>query len=383
MNTAILLAGFWFAARGDAPKQNTLGPARDEFAARLTKELAQGSSKGNLCFSPISMQICLSTLLNGVGGNSIEPVKQTLRVGSASLDQVNDANRDLVHRLVGPNVTIANSIWLRTETKPKPAFLDRLREDYSADYFAVADLDAARPRINAWTNDHTKGRIRSLFDSPFRQALAVLVNTVTFDAKWQTEFDPKRTQVGEFRTSSGETVRAQMMHAQDKFANVMSDGAMAVELPYAGGEYSMVCVLPPPTESVYQFALALAPDGIRSLTAGMVPSQIDVALPRFKFSAAYDMVGPLGRMGLQPLYRGIDLSGISSGLAHGPAISQIVQKTWIKVDEQGTQAAAASGIVMSKAIRLGFVANRPFVFAIMHKQTGAILFFGIMDRPIE
>ena len=360
--------------------QGGLTKARDCFADGLGQQILSKQDSGNACLSPISMQLCLSMLLNGVAGTSVGPLRKTLRLGAESLDEVNIGNRKLMASLAGPNVTISDSVWLRSRSEPSSAFLSRIREDYAADCFAVPDLDAARPRINDWTREHTKGRIPTLFDKPFKDAVAVLVNTVTFDGKWQTQFDPKRTRTAPFHTASGETIEVPTMYLETEFRHAQSGGASAVELPYAGGDYAMVCILPPPVENVYAFAASLGASGIHDLVAHMEGGRYSVALPRFTFFSSYNMEPPLGRMGLEALYRGANLSGISPKIGR-VEISEIVQKTWIKVDEEGTQAAAASGIVMAKSIPRGFIANRPFVFAILHVGTGAVLFYGVVEHP--
>jgi len=245
----------------------------------------------------------------------------------------------------------------------------------------VRNLDGALARINQWTKEHTKGRIPRLFDSPFGKGGVVLVNTVTFDGKWQTPFDPKRTAKEPFRTADGSQIETPMMHLTAVVGIADRAGATAVRLPYAGGKYSMVCILPPEGADVYRFAATLSPAGVASIISKMAPSRMDVSLPRFAFSSSFDMRPALGQMGLEPLYRGVNLSGIAPELAQGEWISQIVQKTWIKVDEAGTQAAAASGIVATRALRRAFVADRPFVFAITSDATGAILFEGIIEHP--
>ena len=354
----------------------------DDFAFRLKNELLAREKNGNLCFSPLSMQVCLSLLLNGAAGGSIDPLRSTLSIGSATLEEVNEGNRVLLASLAGANFTTGNSIWLRSSVSPKSDFTHRLQDSYNAEFFAVPDFDSSTyNRIDGWVSLHTKGRIKKLFDAGPRQAVAVLVNTITFDGEWKVPFDPKQTRLEKFTTGEGAAVPVEMMHTGYYFDYARDDDAEAVRLPYSDGRYAMICILPRPETNASDLAKRLDAEGFRGLMKKLKKTYVEVSLPRFSFSSSFDMVPPLGAMGLAPLYEAIDLSGISQDLATGLSLTTIVQKTWIKVDEKGTQAGAASGLEVELSVPPFFLANRPFLFAIVQENTGAILFVGMVQHP--
>jgi len=185
--------------------ERPLADSRTTFAFRLKDEILKSERGKNVCFSPISMQLCLSTLLNGTAGDSVEPLRKVLGFGAVSLDQINAANKALADNLAGPNVSIADAIWLQRDIEVDDGFRRRLADSYSADFFAERKFDDQTLRdINAWVSDHTQNRVSRILDELSPQSGVVIVNATTFDARWQHEFDPKHTNLEAKRALRGE-----------------------------------------------------------------------------------------------------------------------------------------------------------------------------------
>ncbi|HTQ09730.1 MAG TPA: serpin family protein, partial [Fimbriimonadaceae bacterium] len=215
-------------------------------------------------------------------------------------------------------------------------------------------------------------------------AQVVLVNAATFDGHWAHEFDPRHTDDEPFRTAGGQDVQVKMMHLSGADLPCTNrdqeSGIAAVELPYLGGQYAMLLILPPEDQNVYDFAKRLSPDALHRLLGKLTDEEVELGLPRFEMFDSHDIMDYLASKGL----KNIDLGAISPQLTPSDALDQVVQKTWIETDEEGTRAAVASGSsdVGSSTTQMPIIFNRPFIFIVRHESTGAILFFGIVQNPL-
>lgn len=365
-----------------------IGEPRTRFAFGLKDRLLADATTDNFCFSPLSADLCLSMLLNGTVGPTKDALAKTLSLQGKSLDMVNEGNYSLVAALLGDSFACANSIWMQTTDTVKPAFKDTIENSYHGEVFAVPDFGPAIvERINGWTSEETKGRIPKLFADLDPQTSVVLVNALTFDGKWICPFPKGATSPVGFTLGGGQAVTTATMHQQGHFGYAEADGAKAIRMGYMGGKFSMVFILPPPKVSADAFLRGLTAKSFDALVTGLSSGLVDVAIPKFEFRGSYNLIPPLSAMGMAPLFTDANLSGIADRLGNQTSIGQVIHKTYIKVYEEGTEAAAATGIAGATASAPRpeepkvFHADRPFVFALMHDGSGTIVFMGLVNDP--
>lgn len=344
--------------------------ATPDFATRLWQAIP--TDKGNVVVSPTSVEACLALLIPGVGPTSQPPLAKTLGTSVAAFPAFQqDVKKRLTDLTAGPETTISNAGFF-AET-PRPSYVAAIAKLYGAT--AERLLPDPLRQVNGWVNQKTKGRIPKLFDRLDAKTHAVLVNTVTFDGDWSLPFPKEATKKAPF---ASRTVDMMHLSKAELFYGEAST-YRSVQLRYAGGRYLMTILLPNEGDP----AMLLGSDAWR--TGPTISRPVDLFLPKFTIRSSPDVQGALGKMGLAPLFKTVDLSpALPSG--GGDAISQIVHRTYIKVDEKGTKAAAATGIVMTKAVRIPqppvvFRVDRPFAFAIQSVQSGEILFQGVIREP--
>ncbi|RYG23177.1 serpin family protein [bacterium] len=345
--------------------------AAPDFATRLWQAVPTGN--GNVVVSPASVEACLGLLIPAVGPSSKPALAKTLGTSVPGLSALwtNLLSRQKAWTVSG-EVTVANAGFF-SET-PRPTYVAALKA-----YGGTADRLRSLQQVNGWVEKKTKGRIPKLFERLDPQTHAVLVNAITFEGDWQSAFDKKLTRKEGFQTPSGQR-GVGMMHSPNLNGfYAEGKGYRAVELPYKAGRYRMVVMLPNDGDPAAIFKDSDWKDVVAR------QSSIDLSLPRFNVRSKPDVEKALMSMGLAPLFGRIDLSPALPGGANDN-IDQIVHQTWIKVDEKGTEAAAATGIAMTKGApmqsrKVVFRVDRPFAFAIRNEATGEILFQGVVREP--
>lgn len=354
----------------------------NDFGARLWQSLAP--AEGNQAVAPMSVGICLSMLIDGAHEPTKQDLLKTLGIQSTEgaaplIASLKQAGAD--------QFTISNGVWLRSKSQLNPAYQRSIVTNFGGVMRRFTNAAAALPEINGWVKERTKNRIPTIFDQLDPDTSVVLVNALTFDGKWQSEFDKKDTQDGDFHVLGGETVQIPMMHMSGSFQVWRDDAYSSMTLPYLGGRFKMVFVLPETSEAP---ASALTKWMATHVAAaeGHLPRLDEakrISIPKFKIECSYNLKPALGKMGLAPLYEDAKLGGIAPDLDQLTKIDQIQHKTYINVDEEGTQAAAATGVaVVTRAILvkpLEFKLNRPFAYAIVDQQTGAIIMMGTVANP--
>ncbi|RYG38605.1 serpin family protein [bacterium] len=333
-----------------------------EFGARPTGE--------NLVWSPVSAYVALAMLTEGASGETQGRLSKALDLKSA------DGLSALLSALSSSEVTIADAVFVRSDLKAAPAFSDRTGRLYAAEALPLQGLE----QVNGWVAKKTKDRIPKLFDKIDPNDAAVLVNAVTFDGRWAKPFEVSATKERDFKAVSG-TVKVPIMAAKRRMLYGEKDGTKMIVLPYEGGNYEMVAWLPP---------IGQKPDPYGDLGAWMKlvkNREVDVWLPKWELRKRHDLKPMLSNIGLGSLFEKADFSCLvpSGELDH---ISQAVQEAWIQVDEAGTKAAAATGVMMATASMtfdpdgpVEFHADRPFAYAIVHSSTRTPLFLGTVDNP--
>lgn len=376
--------------------ESQLVTADNRFAFALLKTFAaQRSAGANVFISPLSIGMALGMTVNGTAGATRDSMLAALQLPGAALDTVNQGYRGVIDLLAGldPSVTftLANSIWYLQGAAPSQAFLGDVGTWFDA---TVRALDFTSPgavtTINAWVNAQTRGRIPTLVDTVDPSTVLFLADAIYFKGSWTQQFDPSLTHDAPFDLRAGGTVQASTMtHADAAPARFYAgDGVTVVDLPYGGRAWSMTLVLPDTPAGIDSLPAALTADRWNAWMAALDTEAVIVTMPKFQLSDRADLVPVLTALGMGIAFcdgGDADFSRAYPGSRPGDyCISQAEHKTWVDVDEEGTEAAAATGIgVVPTAMPAGprhVVIDRPFLVAIRERLSGTILFIGrVMD----
>jgi len=364
--------------------------ADQQFAFELFREVNGLSEEDNLMISPLSVSYALGMTFNGSAGDTREAFRQVLHFGVLTDQEVNESFKDLMGQLVNldENVefSIANSIWYRLGYQVLEAFINTNREYFDA---AIEELDFSDPGavdiINQWIEDKTNGKIRDMLDYIPVDAVMYLVNAIYFNASWKYQFDPEDTYEGDFNLEGGSIHRTDFMQVEGGFSYTSQEDFRAVELPYGDSAFSMVILLPEMDVTVDELADAMNAEQWDSWFESSYTTNVLVNIPRFKYEFKSLLNDPLFNLGLGIAFtESADFSNIKP--ESGIYISRVIHQTFIDVNEEGTEAAAATVVEMRDGAFPGggplhFVADRPFIYVIKENSTGAIIFMGKVGKP--
>ena len=387
-------------AVGDADRAE-LAAGNSAFAFDLFQKLQQGGG-GNLFYSPYSISIALAMTYAGARGETARQMAETMHF-SLPQDRLHPAFNGLDQLLAtrgqgaagvkegeGFRLHIANAIWGQQGYPFLQAFLDTLARSYGAGLRLVdfqRAAEAARVTINDWVAEQTEDRIKDLIPAGAIDSMTrlVLTNAIYFNAAWQFPFDEARTEEGPFYRLDGSPISVPMMHASESFSYVAGEGFQVVDLPYDGGELSMAILLP--AEGTFEsFQAALDVERVNGVLRQLSRQQVDLTLPKFEFESEFSLSTTLQEMGMVDAFQG---SADFSGMTGEPElfISDVIHKAFVAVDEAGTEAAAATAVIMKLSAApidpVRVTVNRPFIFLIRDIETGTILFVGRVMDPSE
>jgi serine protease inhibitor len=324
-------------------------------------------------------------VLNGADGQTYEQMRGMLAFEGLTQQQINQGYSDLVDLLVelDPSVTIdiGNSVWAQMGFPMTTDFIDRVRSSFGAEIANVNFGDPGTlPRINQWASDATHGRIETIFDELPANTVMVLLNAIYFKASWTEQFDRSRTERAPFRRADGSTVTADLMYLDHTLPMRRADGVTLVELPYGGGAFSMVVALPDEGTSASELAKDLTAEKWNGWMEGLAPGHAYVRLPRFELEWEKVLNDPLKKLGMVDAFGGgADFRRLTPG--GGVWLDLVKQKSFVKVDEEGTEAAAVTGGVMVTSLPPEIRMDRPFVFVLRERLSGTILFMGVVNDP--
>jgi serine protease inhibitor len=353
------------------------------FGLRLARALAPGHGP-NLFLSPASASLALAMAAAGAAGDTRAAMLDAL--GLAAPEDAAAALLPLTGR-DGATVEIANALWARRGLELDPDYAGTIARVFRAE---AGTLDfgspAAARTINEWVARATHGRIGQVVDSLPAGTVLCLVNATYFHGDWARPFDPRETREGRFRRAGAADTRVPLMGRTGTFEYGEGPDFQAVALPYEGGALRMLVVLP---RSVLAPAgLAALLDRFQEVGAALSPARKgSLSLPRFTIADDLSLAGPLAGLGMGPAFRpGADFSRLSPDCGRQCAISEVVQRTRLEVDERGTTAAAATAAVMVMSLRhdaapFQMVVDRPFVLAIQAAESGELLFLGLIGDP--
>ncbi len=373
-------------ATGD-PDFRAVVAGNTAFALELYGELK--GSEGNLFFSPYSISSALAMTRVGARGETARQMSEVLHLtlpeedlhpALASLQESLDQGSD------GVELSVANALWGQRGTLFLEPFLARLRDSYGAEVrevdFAEA-TEAARQSINSWTADETRQKIQELIQPGILDASTrlVLTNAIYFKGRWASQFDPEETEAAPFTQLDGQRVDVPMMHQKAQFRYAETPDLQVLELPYKGDALSMVVLLPRRIDGLGELEDALTEETLkRWLPAPGAQQEVVVYLPKFEITAEFRLDDALKALGMRDAFElpSADFSGMTG--AAELYISAVVHKAFAAVDEEGTEAAAASGVVVgvtaAPAAPTVFRADHPFLFLIRDQESGSVLFLG-------
>jgi serine protease inhibitor len=380
-----------------APDVDAVVKGNTTFAIDLYQKLK--SQPGNMFFSPYSISTALAMTYAGARGQTETEMAKVLHV-SLPQQRVHEAYSVLVNwpqQIQNRNrVTLvaANSLWCQQGYQFTDAFLNLSRTRYGAEAEMVDFVngtDAARQKINTWVDRKTQGKIKEILSPGAVSGSTVLVlcNAVYFKGRWKTQFDPKLTRQGQFTTATSEKVTVPMMSVKSSLWTDRQTGFDILELPYAGGDVGMFILLPQAVGGLPLLERRLTAESVRDWFAGWehgTASETTVILPRFKATCGFDLSRNLAAMGMPSAFEEAtaDFSGMT-GSRRRLFISGVAHKAFIEVNEEGTEAAAATATVMTRGIQHDsvFVVDHPFLFLIRENRTGSILFLGRIVDPTK
>jgi len=383
-------------ALGEA-RVDALVEGNTAFALDLYRAVASPDS--NAFLSPYSISLALAMTYAGARGGTAEEMARVLHF-SLPEEELHRAFNALDQALAsrGQQTTkederfrlhVANALWGQKDYSFRPAFLDLLAQHYGAGLRLLdyrSDPEKAREAINRWVEEQTEEKIKDLLPPGSIDALTrlVLSNAIYFNATWLNPFNEEATQDGAFHLLDGSTVTVPMMQQDERLGYAEGNGCQLVELPYVGEEVSMVILLP--AEGQFEaFAQGLDGEELAAMVQAIRPMQVSLTLPRFKFEAKLQLRDALVGLGMQQAFdpERADFSGMTG--QRDLYIDDVYHKAYVAVDEEGTEAAAATAAVMrltaapaeTREVRV----DRPFLFLIRDIQTGAVLFLGHVVNP--
>lgn len=347
----------------------------------------------NLMISPLSISMALAMTINGAEGQTYGDMKEALYLSGMELDEINEAFQSLIDLLVtvDPAVTvkIANSIWYRDELPVEQDFLDRVREYFDA---RIQGLDFQDPAsvdvINDWVAENTEGMIEEIIDEIPDHMVMYLINALYFKGDWLRPFDSDDTQPADFKLENGETVEVDMMEQEGNFAIYSSNEVKLIELPYGDSLYTMTVLMPaaeymPINQFVEEKLTADNLAGWRS-SLQAESAETTIKLPKFEFEYEIDYNDILKAMGMEIAFDegAADFKGIADVSPQNLFISEVKHKTFIRVDEEGSEAGAVTSVgVGIDSLPPQMIVDRPFVFIIYERESGTNLFMGVVKNP--
>ncbi len=374
--------------------------ATRSFAADLYQQLAATGEGENLVFSPHSVSIALAMTSAGAEGETLDQKETVLHAAAAedihaaynALDQAlaeRSGEYPLNDDTVELELSIVNQLWGQQDFEFVDEFLDLLAAEYGAEMRLVDyinDHEGARELINDWVAEQTRARIAELIPDGVLDDMTrlVLTNAIYLNAPWAKPFDEQATSTGPFTRLDGSEVDAEMMRLDERLTYGEGDGFQAVRLPYVDGSLSMIAVLP--AEGAFEeFEASLDGDRIDEITGSLGDAQVELIFPRFEFRTEAQLADALAELGMPAAFEPneADFSGIST--ADDLYLQDVVHEAFISVDEEGTEAAAATGavvgVVSAPPVSVEVAFDRPFFFLIQDEETGAVLFIGRVLDP--
>jgi serine protease inhibitor len=358
----------------------------NEFAFDLLKKTIAGFDQANVFVSPLSVSIALGMAWNGANGQTKTEMETALKMSGISVSDINEYYKLMQTTLptIDPTtkLSIANSLWYRTGFPVKSDFL-QINSDYFNAYVRELDFSQAwaKDTINNWCAKKTNKLIPSIIDYISPDMRMYLINAVYFKGIWRQKFETKSTVEANFTNELGTVVKVNMMSQTDTFAYAQDNYAKYLDMPYGNKAFSMTIILPSEEKTTADVLNYLTPVNWNNTLSAMTKGEVIVKIPRFKVENKFKLNSVLKSMGMNLAFS--DFADFSKISVQSLMISEVLHKTYVVVNEEGTEAAAVTSVGMmttSMPVVKEFIVNKPFLYLIREKSTGVILFIGKMGN---
>ncbi len=373
-------------------KSSSLLEADNTFGLKIFQKVREKSDKENIMISPLSISIALTMAYNGAEGDTKKEMQETLELNGLTDSEINGSYKTLINALLDLDddviFKIANSIFYADIFTVKPGFLDINRDIYDAE---VRELDFSSQQsvdiINDWVSKNTNDKIRTIINQLNPLDRMLLINAIYFKGTWSVQFDKKGTHDLNFNLKDGSDVKVPMMNKLDKVPYCSNNLFKAVKIPYGRGNYNMVVILPGEGKNSQDVIDELNMDNWKDWMGGFeMTERVDITMPRFKFSFDIGLNDILKEMNMLKAFSPSEAE-FTKITDEDLFISMVLHKSFIDVNETGTEAAAVTAVTFTTTSigteppKIPFLVDKPFVFAITEEDTGAILFIGEVSNP--
>ena len=372
-------------------KQNERAETDNSFAFKMFREVSKQEGN-NTFFSPLSLNMALGMLYNGASGDTRNEIVEALGITDFSETEINEYYQKIAQAFLGidptTDIAIANSIWYRNNFSVKNSFVEIGKEYFDAEVQALNfNNPIAANTINNWCAEKTNNRIKNIIGSTIpNDMMMYLVNALYFKSQWQMDikFDKEKTKLDNFTKTDGLKKKVNLMEQTSNLNYFADEHLQCVEMDYGNRAFSMIAILPSKNRSINQLIDYLDSEKLHNAIKNMRWQKVWLKLPRFKIECDFSLAQPIKNLGMEQMFSG----GFANISDDDLWVSNIIQKTFVEVNEEGTEAAAATTIFIvgsvgwqQKIEPVRFFADRPFVYLIREKSTGVILFIGRMDEP--
>ena len=360
------------------------------FGLKLFKEINKEERDKNVFISPLSVSMALGMTYNGASGSTEEAMQKTLELGGLTNQEVNESYKSLIELLIelDPKVKfqIANSIWYRQEWTVEELFLNLCRTYFNAEVRGMDFSDLNAPNIiNGWVDENTNGKIKEIVDAPIDPlTMMFLINAIYFKGTWTYEFDKSKTRDDLFTLQDGSKKACKMMIQSNDFQYFENADFQAIDLPYGDGGFRMTIFLPRMEKNIVELIVELSAENWDLWMNSFSKQQGTLELPRFKLEYKKKLNDVLNALGMGIAFDGqADFTKMYR--PGGLFISEVKHKTFVDVNEEGTEAAAVTSVEMrfTSIGPSGFTmrVDRPFIFVIRENQSNTMLFIGKIVEP--
>lgn len=369
--------------------EKSLVVSGNEFGFKLFKEIVREEKDSNVFISPLSVSMALGMTYNGANGETQTAMQNALELSGLTIQEVNESYQSLIELLTGldPKVQfqIANSIWYHQDRNFEKEFMNLCEKYFDT---LVTGLDFGHPdaaaTINAWVEENTDGKIKEIVDDPIGGAIVMfLINAIYFKGTWTYQFDKDLTKDDEFTLPDGTKKPCKMMVQEGDFQYLWNAGFEAIDLPYGDGKFSMTVLLPHPEADIDSLITELSPENWDKWMNNLSERSVKLFLPRFKLECEFGLNQALKAMGMEIAFDPYRADFTRMCKPGGIWIDTVKHKTYVEVNEEGTEAAAVTSVVMQEiSCGLSMRVDRPFVFVIRENKSQNLLFMGKIIEPI-
>ncbi|MEF8879447.1 MAG: serpin family protein [Candidatus Thermoplasmatota archaeon] len=370
----------------------SLSEDMNNFSFELYNQICSENT-GNIFYSPYSVFVALAMTYEGARNETAEEMQNVLNIprNNDTILKSMETMYKVFNQNSSYNLSTANALWIKKDYHILDDYINVIKEYYhgKAEELDFSNASKAAEIINNWVENQTNNKIQDLIppSSINRFTRLILTNAIYFKGTWQTQFDEENTTDRDFKLSDGSTIQVPTMYLSEKrFNYTETEKLQVLELPYSGGDVSMIILLPIKDEGLED--ISIDSEKLSDLTSSLTSTKVDVYLPKFKLETKYGLNEVLSAMGMPEAFNPQEANFSGINREERLFIDGVIHKAFIEVEEEGTEAAAATGVIVgATSIKppktITFKADRPFMFIIQHKITDNILFMGKVTNPSD